>query len=266
VPKTLLAVDDSTTMRKVLEITFMGEDFHVLTAEGGDAALAKMGEKPVAVVIDTVLGSEDGYSVCKQIRAKDGNAAIVMLASRYAPYDAAKGKDSGADDFIDKPFDTQQLIDKVKKVLLAREGAGAAAPAPVAAAAKPVEKATPAPAPVAAKPAPVAEKPRSQTLVFGEAAPSPAPPSAKQAPIDVPKPTPAAATPAPAPVAAAASAVSASVNGHLAGKLSDLGLNPSQADAVLALSREVVERVVWEVVPQLAEALIKEEITRLMKA
>jgi hypothetical protein len=56
------------------------------------------------------------------------------------------------------------------------------------------------------------------------------------------------------------------VNGHLAGKLSDLGLSTSQADAVLALSREVVERVVWEVVPQLAEAIIKEEILRLTRA
>ncbi len=44
-----------------------------------------------------------------------------------------------------------------------------------------------------------------------------------------------------------------------------LGLTPQQADAVLALSRDLVERVVWEVVPQLAEALIKEEIARLTK-
>jgi hypothetical protein len=55
------------------------------------------------------------------------------------------------------------------------------------------------------------------------------------------------------------------VNGQLAGKLGDLGLNPAQVEAVLALSREVVERVVWEVVPQLAEAIIKEEITRLTR-
>jgi hypothetical protein len=55
------------------------------------------------------------------------------------------------------------------------------------------------------------------------------------------------------------------VNGQLAGKLGDLGLSPQQAEAVLALSREVVERVVWEVVPQLAEAIIKEEIARLTK-
>jgi uncharacterized protein YqfA (UPF0365 family) len=59
-------------------------------------------------------------------------------------------------------------------------------------------------------------------------------------------------------------AVAAAVNGHLAGKLGDLGLSPAQADAVLALSREVVERVVWEVVPQLAETMIKEELQRLM--
>ena len=55
------------------------------------------------------------------------------------------------------------------------------------------------------------------------------------------------------------------VNGQLAGKLGELGLSPAQADAVMALSREVVERVVWEVVPQLAETMIKEEIQRLMK-
>ena len=52
---------------------------------------------------------------------------------------------------------------------------------------------------------------------------------------------------------------------ELAGKLGALGLTQQQADAVLALSREVVEKVVWEVVPQLAEAIIKEEIARLTK-
>jgi hypothetical protein len=59
--------------------------------------------------------------------------------------------------------------------------------------------------------------------------------------------------------------IAAVANGHLAGKLGDLGLTAQQAEAVLALSREVVERIVWEVVPQLAEAIIKEEIARLTK-
>jgi hypothetical protein len=68
-----------------------------------------------------------------------------------------------------------------------------------------------------------------------------------------------------APPAHVATAAAASVNGQLAGKLGELGLSAQQVDAVLALSREVVEKVVWEVVPQLAETLIKEEIARLMK-
>jgi hypothetical protein len=52
----------------------------------------------------------------------------------------------------------------------------------------------------------------------------------------------------------------------MASKLGDLGLTAAQVDAVLALSREVVERVVWEIVPELAETLIKEEIARLTRS
>jgi CheY-like chemotaxis protein len=267
VPKTLLAVDDSATMRKVLEITFSGEDFNVITADSSQAALGKLGERPEAVVIDTSLGGDDGYALAREVRKKAPGAAILLLASRYSPYDAAKGRDSGADDFMDKPFDTQQIIEKVRKALLAREGS-----APAAAA-------KPAPAPAAAAAAPPAAAAagakipgRSQTLVFGDPAPSPSPGAAKPAEQPPKRQTPIPATPVsmghpstPA-TAAAASGIGGSVNGHLAGKLSDLGLTPSQADAVLALSREVVERVVWEVVPQLAEAIIKEEIQRLTKA
>jgi hypothetical protein len=76
----------------------------------------------------------------------------------------------------------------------------------------------------------------------------------------------AAAAPAPAvaPAAAAApAAIAAAVDGGLAERLAGLGLTKDQVQGVLALSREVVEQVVWEVVPVLAETLIKEEIKRL---
>jgi CheY-like chemotaxis protein len=278
VPKTLLAVDDSATMRKVLEITFSGEDFKVLTADTGQGAIAKLGDSPNVIVLDTSLGGEDAYALAKDLRAKAPSATLVLMASKYNPYDAGKGKDAGADDFIDKPFDTQALLDKVRKAMLARESG---APA-TAAAAAPVGKPAPAPGPTSTvpsvqspfaqqpKPAPQpavavappaaaaakpAAAPRNATLVFGAETPA-----AKPAPS--PAPAPVAAKPA---AAAPAAAVAASVNGHLAGKLGELGLSSQQAEAVLALSREVVERVVWEVVPQLAEAMIKEEIARLMK-
>ena len=106
---------------------------------------------------------------------------------------------------------------------------------------------------------------RTGTLVFGDQAGSPVPPVAHAAP-----PRPMAHAPAPTMAAAThdrgGDAIGAAVNGQLAGKLGQLGLSPQQADAVLALSRDVVERIVWEVVPQLAETMIKEEIQRLMKA
>jgi CheY-like chemotaxis protein len=304
VPKTLLAVDDSATMRKVLAITFAGEDFRVVVAENSSGALALMREEPIAVLIDTGLGADDGYALAKAVRSRDARAAIVLLSSRYTPYDAARGKDAGADDFVDKPFDTQGLVDKVKKAILARESVRSAAPSPPAHAAPPAASPAPphvapapqfvrspaqapAPSPPAPSVKPVWAAQRTHTLSFEggiPAAPPPAAVSRGPSPGPVPlvtrvpvAPQPQAPAPAPEPVHHAAHtaatapprgpeiAVSAVVNGQLAHKLGALGLTPQQAEAVLALSREVVERVVWEVVPQLAEAIIKEEITRLTK-
>ena len=312
--KTLLAVDDSVTMRKVLEITFSGEDFQVITAENAQSALGKLGENPGVFVVDTVLGGDDGYALAKELRRRSPAAPIIMLASRYAPYDQARGRDAGADDWADKPFDTQQLIDKIRKVIIAKEAGGGQ---PVAAAASPGVGGAPpaaaggapyrAPAPPAAPAAPApmpaqghamhaqqggnvggsggigrgtqpslagaAQSARTGTLVFGESPNAPAvAPGHGPGPMP-PRPAPAQAVSAPAPSPMASThgnsgGIGGAVdraNGQLAGKLGELGLSPAQADAVMALSREVVERVVWEVVPQLAETMIKEEIQRLMK-
>jgi CheY-like chemotaxis protein len=304
VPKTLLAVDDSATMRKVLEITFGGEDFRVVTADGASSALSRLGEEPVAAVIDTSLGNDDGYLLAKEMRSRQPRLALVIMASRYAPYDANRGRDAGVDDYIDKPFDTQALIEKVKKALVSREtrevAKPAPAPAPAAAASSFQQSHAPRPPAPAAPPVLPGAAPakgawpaqRTHTLSFEGGLPIVPPPAARpaapaapvpvtQAPVPPPAqppppavvsraPAPAVAAPAPAaapPVAAPSPAVAAmaTANGQLANKLGDLGLTSQQADAVLALSREVVERVVWEVVPQLAEAIIKEEIARLTK-
>ena len=308
--KTLLAVDDSVTMRKVLEITFSGEDFQVITAENAQSALgafAKLGDNPGVFVVDTVLGGDDGYALAKELRRRSPSAPIIMLASRYAPYDQNRGRDAGADDWADKPFDTQQLIDKIRKVILAKEAGGgqpiAAAPppapaphvggAPPAAAGGAPYRAPAPPAPMAAQQhggnvggsggiargtqpsmagasQGAAPSARTGTLVFGESPNSPAvAPSGGHGPGPMP-PRAAPAAPAASPMATThgSGGVGGAVdraNGHLAGKLGELGLSPAQADAVMALSREVVERVVWEVVPQLAETMIKEEIARLMR-
>jgi CheY-like chemotaxis protein len=301
VPKTLLAVDDSATMRKVLAITFAGDDFRVVAADGPQSALAHMSDGPVAAVIDASLDG-DGYALAKEMRSRDARLAIVLLTSRYNPYDPGRGRDAGADDYADKPFDTQALLDKVKKAIVSREaGKPAVAPAPVAAVPlqppAPPPSAPRAPLPGAPPQRPVFATQRTHTLSFEGASPAPppiAPSIARTAPsgtpiVQAPARAPAQpAPPAPAPVPTAPApahrsqtpsedhirtavpprpveGAAAAANGQLAGKLGELGLTAQQVDAVLALSREVVERVVWEVVPQLAEAMIKEEIARLTK-
>jgi hypothetical protein len=75
--------------------------------------------------------------------------------------------------------------------------------------------------------------------------------------------SPGLASPLSAATASAAAAASSASNGQLAAKLQHLGLNDAQVSAVLSLSREVIEKVVWEVVPVLAETMIREELKRL---
>jgi len=317
VASTLLAVDDSVTMRKVLEITFAGPDFRVVTANSPDAALQKLkGDKPDLVITDLSLEPMNGYDLCKAIKKASPGTPVLLLSSKQNAFDAAKGSAAQADDHMDKPFDTQQMIDKVKKLLAALPaGAAKASPAKdasaqttpsmqapiVAAGARTVPSPATGPLPAAAAAAAAAASnpppQRAKTLIYnpppaGGASPpaaaagSAGPPAttvARTASTTVqshvqtlqgrPDGRPAPAVEVTAPAAAVHSSgahapgggAAAHVNGQMAAKLEQIGLTPAQVDAVLALSREVVERVVWEVVPVLAETLIKEELARLTK-
>lgn len=263
----ILVADDSVTMRRILELTFQGEDASVTAVENGEAALRKASEMtPDIVFADLSMQGMDGYALASAIKAQSGleRTAVVVMASQKHPYDEEKGKAAGVDDHIIKPFDTQHVIDRVKQVL----GKPRTAPGRAAA----------APAPSVGRPA--AAPAGSKTIAFGkpaqpanaaQAASAGGPPAvaasgggrpahAAAAAAVAQKP---AAAPAPAAAAAPVSAAVVSANADLERKIGSLGLTAEQAAAVLALSREVVERVVWEVVPDLAEALIKEEIRRL---
>jgi CheY-like chemotaxis protein len=257
----ILVADDSVTMRRILELTFQGEDASVTAVDSVDAALRKAQEvTPDIIFADLSMQGMDGYALATAIKNAPGleRTAVVVMASQKHPYDEDKGKAAGVDDHIIKPFDTQAVIDRVKQVLAKpRVAAGKAAAAP----------AKPAPAPAAAPPS-------SKTIAFGKPA---QPANAAQAAPGSTAAQPAISAggrgaaaaavakpaPAPAPAAPPMAAAVASANTDLERKISGLGLTAEQAAAVLALSREVVERVVWEVVPDLAEAIIKEEIRRL---
>ena len=159
--------------------------------------------------------------MAREIRQRDSKTVIILMASRYAPYDQAKGKDAGADDFMDKPFDTQQAIDKVKRAILTREsapsspaiaaGTGTGTGAPAAAATpRPAPQApaqaprapgagTPAPVlPITAKPTQGSMGQRSGTLVFGQPVQGGNTPVVTGFPVPAPVPAAPPAPPAPA--------------------------------------------------------------------
>lgn len=259
---TVLAVDDSRTLRKVLEITFAGEpQFSVVLADSAQDALGKLASSAAQVaLVDVTLPDQNGYDLCSQIKAQSPSTAVIILSSKQVPFDAGRGNSAGADDYIDKPFDSQQLIDKVTQLGAgASEGFGSTQ--------------------MSAQP--VATPPVSQGLGSGRHAPhsqrriqSVPPPKPKSftPPVYSPQfdaqpssmpPSVGAISSVPAAAAAAGAAATRMGGGMSAEQLASLGLSPQQVDAVMALSRDVVERVVWEVVPVLAETLIKEEIRRL---
>jgi DNA-binding response OmpR family regulator len=271
VTTTLLAVDDSKTMRKVMEITFAGEGFKtVVAADAADAVAKAQAEHPQVALIDAALEGTNGYDLCRQIKGASPSTVVVLLSNKAQPYDKARGAASGADDFMDKPFDTQQMIDKI--TMLAKRGAQVV---PAAAVTAPMPPAAPVPMaqPLAAKPE--AQRQRVQTLAYGStpvppqaaAAPAPLKPVGGSSPFGSRAPTTPgqAAYSPPAPAAAPAPVAGNGAHAEFAGKLGGLGLTPAQIEGVLSLSREVVEKVVWEVVPVLAEAMIKEEIARLTR-
>jgi CheY-like chemotaxis protein len=293
VPTTLLAIDDSVTMRKVLEMTFAGEDFRVVSAESADAGFAKLrSERPSIVLCDVTLDGPGGYAICAKIKSENPTVAVVLMASKQQPYDAHKGQSARADDFIEKPFDTQQLIDKVKRLATrpvdATAAARPAAPAGPPMSVGPATQPGVAPAGAALGRPPPAQAPAASQATFGA---SPQAPAASQGGHGAARPAAAAApaaagaastpshpthgtspgmaspvasiAPAVASAAAAVSAASSASNGQLAAKLQHLGLSDAQVSAVLSLSREVIEKVVWEVVPVLAETMIREELKRL---
>jgi CheY-like chemotaxis protein len=246
VSKIVLCVDDSATMQQVADITFRNTEFQYVGARTVEEGLAKAkAQKPAVVLADAQMPGKNGYDLCLALKS-DGATAdvpVVILIGNSAPYDAARGAQVGADANLPKPWDTQIMLEKVTEVVAkgvqAKPGQ-AAAPAPAAAA-----PSAPARAPAAAK---------------SNAVPAPAfTPSA--APIGGMNRGPmVAGTPT------KRSALVERTLAKMAARLAEVaGVEPGSPEllALLKLSTEVVERIVWEVVPDLAEQIIRENLSEL---
>jgi len=286
-PTKILAIDDSKTMRLAIKITFAAEDCEVVAVSKGSEAVVRAKQMPADIlIVDAVLatGEPSGYEVARQLRADPETAHIpvLLLVSNQTGIDEGQVQACGANAALTKPFDTQELLERVNALVSGKSVATkSTAPAKVAAAAAaPAPKAAPAVAPVAAAPAAAARP----LLATPQAAPG-----LKTAPTSP-------ARPAAASVAPSMSSASASGQGQrlpaaftsvedMASKIpiavpipfapagaptpgmlkrlqaaggAASGLDPKAVEALLALSRDVVEQVVWEVVPDLAEHALKQ--------
>jgi CheY-like chemotaxis protein len=134
--KVLLA-DDSITIQKVVAIIFANEDYELTVVDNGDAALQKARESiPDVVLVDALMPGKNGYEVCQEMRRDPvlKNVPLLLMTGAFEPFDEDKARQCGADDFISKPFESQNLIDVANKLIaLGRERqAGQAVSAPVA--------------------------------------------------------------------------------------------------------------------------------------
>lgn len=110
----VLVVDDDQALSEMLGIVLRAEGYEALFCEDGSKAQGIFKEtKPDLVLLDLMLPGIDGIEVCKRIRSESG-VPIVMLTARGDILDVVKGLESGADDYIVKPFKPKELVARIK--------------------------------------------------------------------------------------------------------------------------------------------------------
>ena len=118
----ILVVDDDINICELLRLYLVKEGFTVLTCNDGQSAIdMTFSEAPDLIVLDIMLPRLDGWQVCREIRKKS-NVPIIMLTAKSETFDKILGLELGADDYISKPFDTKEVIARIKAVL--RRSAG----------------------------------------------------------------------------------------------------------------------------------------------
>ena len=113
----ILVADDDLDILKLVSVALRLEEFRVMTAPDGNEALQLARDfQPDLVVLDVMMPAVDGYSVCRRIR-EFSDVPIIMLTAKAGINDIVRGLDLGADDYVVKPFNVNELAARVKTVL-----------------------------------------------------------------------------------------------------------------------------------------------------
>ena len=113
----ILVVDDDLNICELLRLYLEKDGFKVVVANDGEQAITLAAkEEPDLILLDIMLPKLDGWQVCRQIR-KVSETPIIMLTAKGETFDKILGLELGADDYVSKPFDTKELIARIKAVL-----------------------------------------------------------------------------------------------------------------------------------------------------
>lgn len=116
----VLVVDDSPTVRKIVQLTLQREHIRVVTAGDGLSALAAVAdEQPDLILLDIMLPRMDGYNICQIVRKNMAyrDLPIIMLSGKDGLFDRMRGKLAGSTEYMTKPFDSAELVQMVKRYL-----------------------------------------------------------------------------------------------------------------------------------------------------
>src|SRR5688572_25599671 len=114
----ILIIEDEEPMRRVLTDILEAEGFRILTAADGEQGLAKaLHEKPDLILLDIMLPKLDGFGLCAQLRVLALEMPVLMLTAKGQVEDRVTGLDAGADDYLVKPFSSNELLARVRALL-----------------------------------------------------------------------------------------------------------------------------------------------------
>jgi CheY-like chemotaxis protein len=231
--KKIFLADDSITIQKVVELTFSEGDYEVHCVASGAQAMSRITEiRPDIVLLDVTMPERSGYDICAELtKSPDlSRIPVLLLTGALEPFDERRAREAGAKGHLTKPFESRALVSRVEELIEQGRGSGTAPTAPVRPAMGTRQ---------AAETRPVVERPAPRR---------PDPP-----------PAPAAAPP---PVTRPVSAPpSAAVK-------KEPGIPPEVLDravreAIRGISESVIREVAWQVIPDLAEAIIRRRIREL---
>ncbi len=114
----VLVVDDERAVRESIERALILENYQVALAEDGEQALEKIDrDEPDVVILDILMPGMDGLAVCRQLRMKGNRVPVLMLTARVEISNRVDGLDAGADDYLTKPFDLDELLARLRALL-----------------------------------------------------------------------------------------------------------------------------------------------------